>query len=188
MGVSGDFGALRGLQFQTSEPQLRALAPTLAKQLGAAAIKLLADEFKQGRDPYGAAWLKTKRGNPPLRRSGRMAGSVTAQPNGDTVKVTIGTTYAVYHQDGTRAHPRKGGAIPVNKRGRFQSKGKLARREASVRGGVKQRVRIFGAYTNGGIPRRQMLPEESTGGLGPVWSAAFLAEERVVIVNAFGGR
>lgn len=182
MGVSGDFGGLRALQARTSEAQLRALAPEVAKRLGAVSIKLLADEFRQGRDPYGAAWLATQRGNPPLRRSGRMAGSVTAQPNGPTVKVTIGTTYARYHQDGTGPHPRKGGAIPVNRRGRFASKRKLSQKATS------QGVRVFGAYTHGGIPRRQMLPTQSTGGLGPVWSAAFRDEERGVVLRIFGAR
>lgn len=182
MSVSGDFGQLRALQARTSEARLRAIAPELAKRLGAASLKLLADEFRQGRDPYGAAWLATQRGNPPLRRSGRMAGSVSAQPNGPTVKVTIGTTYAAYHQDGTRAHARKGGAIPVNRRGRFVSKRKLSAKAAS------QSVKIFGAYTHGGIPKRQMLPEAQTGGLGPVWSAAFRDEERAVVLRLVGGR
>lgn len=182
MGVSGDYDALHVLQERTSEARMRQMAPELAKQLGGAAIKLLADEFKQGRDPYGVAWLKTRKGNPPLRRSGRMAGSATTQPNGPSVKITIGTTYASYHQDGTRAHARKGGAIPVNKRGRFVSKRKLNEKAA------RQGVRIFGAYTNGGIPRRQMLPEQSTGGLGPVWSAAFRVEEREVVLRLFGVR
>lgn len=180
MGVSGDFGPLSDWQRRMSAQRMRALAPDLAKRIGAASLKLVADEFRSGRDPYGAAWLATKKGNPPLRRTGRMAGSATAQANGPTVKVTIGTTYAKYHQDGTRVHARKGGAIPVNRRGWFVSKRKLNEKAAS------QGVKVFGSYTHGGIPKRQMLPEAATGGLGPVWAAAFRNEERDLVMQVFG--
>lgn len=181
MGVSGDFGPLRELQARAAAA-VTGLAPELAARFGGASLKLLADEFRHGRDPYGAAWLATQKGNPPLRRTARMAGSVTSQPNGDTIKVTIGATYASYHQKGTRAHARKGGVIPADRRGRFVSKRKLSPKAA------RQAVKIFGAYTHGGLPRRQMLPEADTGGLGPVWSAAFREEERVVVMRVFGVR
>ncbi len=185
MGVSGDYAALHGLQARTSEAAFRALAPALAKRLRAASLKLLADEFKQGRDPYGAAWLATKRGNPPLRKSGRMAGSVTAQPNGAEVKVTIGTTYAVYHQKGARMAARsnvRGQTLWHNpKTGKLVSK----RTKLKLVHETKAKRATFGDRT---LPRRQMLPESSTGGLGSIWSAAFRIEERAVVMAAMGRR
>ncbi len=182
MGVSGDFAALRELRDRLGDDRIRAMVPELAKRIGAAAVKQLADEFVQGRDPYGAAWKETQRGNKPLRRTGRMALSVTAQATGPNVKVTVGTTYAVYHQDGTRAHERKGAAVPVDRRGRFVSKSKLSPKAR------RQAIKIIRAHKAGGIPRRQMLPTASTGGVGPIWGAAFREEERAVVTRVLRGR
>lgn len=177
MPVSGDFAALRSLRNRLSEASVRAILPVAAQRMGAAGVKLLADEFVQGRDPYGNKWAPTVKGNKPLRRSGRMAASVTSQPNGATVKITIGTNYAIYHQEGVDAHRRKGGTIRQTARGRFAKKG-----------AKNVYLSRFKAFKHGGIPRRQMLPAAWSGGLGPTWSASFRTEERAVVKKALLGR
>lgn len=183
MPVSGDFAALRSLRGRLSEESIRGILPKAAQRMSATSLKLLADEFRAGRDPYGRPWAPTKRGNPPLRWTGRMAGSPTGQADGPNVKVTIGVNYAIYAQDGTKRHERKGGAIPQSRHGRFQSKKKASQARAR-----SQRVAIFGDYTHGGSPRRQMLPQAETGGLGPTWYAAFIRDEREAVTKALGGR
>ena len=183
MPVTGDFAALKRLMDRVGPPGVRALTPRVAQRMAATADKLLGDEFHQSRDPYGNPWqpLAYRRGKP-LEKTGRMSRSRTAQADGATVKVTIWTTYAIYHQKGTQPHQRAGGAIPQSRRGRFISKRKAAQAKAS-----SQKVAIFGAYQHGGIPRRQMLPEASTGGLGPIWSAAFEKDANDVVREALGG-
>ncbi len=111
-----------------------------------------------------------------------MQRSRTAQADGSTVRITITAGYAKYHQDGTKPHARAGGAIPQSKRGRFISKRRAAASKARA-----QKVAVFGGYQNGGIPRRQMLPEVETGGLPVSWRAAIAKDATDVLRSAFGG-
>ncbi len=183
MAVAGDFGALRRMIQKVSPENTRAMMPRVAQRVAATADKLVGDEFAQSRDPYGNPWepLKYRRGQP-LLKTARMARSRSAQWSGSGVVVTIGAGYAKYHQDGTKPHARAGAAIPQSRRGKFVSK-----RKASVTKGRVQKVAVFGAYEHGGIPRRQMLPALSTGGLGPVWYAAIAKDSRDVMRATFGG-
>jgi len=162
---------------------VRAVMSRAAQRMGATAMKLVADEFRASKDPYGNPWapLKRRKGKP-LIDTGRMRSAVVAQPSGTTIRIVIGTNYAAYHQHGARAHGRRGGAIPQNRRGEFMSK-----RKAAIAGGRRQKVAIFGPYTHTGIPRRQMLPEVETGGLGPVWYAAFRRDIDDVVTKALKG-
>lgn len=125
--------------------------------------------FQKQRDPYGKAWspLKYRKGMA-LQLTGRMAASVSTLAHERGFRIDIPVTYAAPHQYGARAHARKGGAIPQGKRGRF-----ISRRQAASAKSRAQRVAIFGGFTHGGIPQRQMIPMSSTGGLGPVWTRAF---------------
>jgi phage gpG-like protein len=158
--VSGDFSALRSLIDRVGGGGVQELLPRVAQRMAETAVKLLGDEFHQSRDPYGNPWepLRVRQGKP-LVDTGRMMRSRTAQANGPTILVTIGTNYAAYHQYGT------GG-----------------RRTGGARKGRKGRAR-----GPGGIPRRQMLPEAETGGLGSIWTEAFNKDADDVVRKALGG-
>lgn len=149
----------------------------MAKNLAEEARHQIDDGFQQQRDPYGKKWAPIQRKGMILQKTGRMAASVATKATAEGFRIDIPVVYAAPHQYGVAPHARKGGAIPVNARGRFASKRKLANGrviEASSRA-RSQRVRLFGAYTHGGLPQRQMIPMNSTGGLGPIWTSAFNA-------------
>lgn len=66
------------------------------------------NNFSSQSDPDGAAWaglrpstLKQKKGGRILTRSGALAGSVRLRSGGLTATVSVGTSYAQYHQNGT---------------------------------------------------------------------------------------
>jgi len=141
----------------------------MARVLAEEARTQTSDGFQQQRDPYGKAWqpLKHRRGMI-LQDTGRMAAAVATSATSFGFRIDIPVKYAAPHQYGARAHARRGGAIPQNRRGQFMSK-----RRAGETRGRRQKVAIFSAYTHGGIPQRQMIPMTSTGGLGPIWTAAF---------------
>ncbi len=125
--------------------------------------------FHKQRDPYGKKWAPLKsRDGMILQDTGRMAASVSTVSTERGFRIDIPVTYAAPHQYGAKAHARRGGAIPQGKRGRF-----ISRRKAAASKTKAQRVAVFGAYTHGGIPQRQMIPMASTGGLGPIWTRAF---------------
>lgn len=160
MSITGDFGALRGLRERTDPAQVALLTTAAAQRMRATAMKLVADEFRHSVDPYGKPWKPLAwRNGQPLRDTGRMAGAVIGTASGPTIQITIGTTYAAYHQKGAKV--RKPG---ITKKGKQR----------------KSRGRV------GNLPRRQMLPEESTGGLGFTWYRAFSKDADAVVRKAFG--
>jgi phage gpG-like protein len=134
------------------------LLPVVAKRIGVAFVKQVADEFRQSRDPYGNAWApvsrnrrrdvraraaRAKAGKPPktdkpLIDTGRLRGSVAATTEGTEVRVALPVEYASYHQYGTRR-----------------------------------------------IKRRQILPEANTGGLPSSWVAAATSESVLALAAHF---
>ena len=162
MPVTGDFAALRDLQKRLERIAGGRFAPELAQRLGAVGMKLVADEFRESRDPYGKPWAPVQRnrakdrkararraaaGKPakadkPLIDTGRLRASVTAaRTSGSTVRITLPVSYASFHQTGTKR-----------------------------------------------IQRRQILPEHATGGLGPRWTAAFNREASRMLQELASGR
>jgi hypothetical protein len=147
--LRGDFGALEDLQRRIREVTNPRFREEVAHRLAGTAIKLLADEFRQSRDPYGNAWKpvfrnrardrrarsrraaagKKARGDLPLVDTTHLRTAATAAAadtsSGSTVRILIPVDYASYHQDGTRH-----------------------------------------------IARRQIVPD-AAGGLGPIWGDAF---------------
>jgi len=141
----------------------------MSRNLAEEARTQTSNGFQRQRDPYGKKWAPLKyRVGDILQKSGRMAASVATVAHARGFRIDIPVTYAAPHQYGARAHGRRGGAIPQNKRGRFVSR----RRAASTKARA-QRVALFGGYTHPGLPQRQMIPMASTGGLGPIWTRAF---------------
>lgn len=163
MGLVGDFSKLRELQrvIKTLDVRTRSkFRTTLAQRLSATAVKLVADEFRGSKDPYGKPWApvvrndartrkakrrRAKAGKPiradkPLVNTGRMKNSVNGQPYGVGFRISIPVVYAKTHQ-----------------------------------------------YGRGAIKQRQMLPEDNTGGLGPKWKVAFARETAKVAREMFEG-
>lgn len=137
----------------------------LSQVLAAAALKQLADEFKHERDPYGVAWapLKLRKGKI-LRDTGRLAASVAVASSADGFTLSMTADYAGTHQTGKTI-------VPV--------RAKALRWRVGKRWYTAQRVVI---------PRRQMLPEASTGGWGPIWWPAFQRETKRYVARHFQGK
>lgn len=156
-----DITAFRSLERQLDAAAKGRFLPEMAKRIGVAFEKQMADQFRQSRDPYGKPWKpvernrardrrarakraragKPARSDKPLIDTGRMRASVTHIVSGTSIRVLIPVEYATYHQDGTRR-----------------------------------------------IARRQMLPEQDTGGLGSRWTLAALKESNAVLAKHFGVR
>lgn len=158
--VKSSFAALEGLQRRVGELVGPRFREELAMRLAGTAVKLLADEFNESRDPYGQPWKpvyrrrrrdrmararRASRGLPqradkPLVDTGRLRASAVARPSGTTVRVLLPVEYASYHQDGT---PH--------------------------------------------IARRQIVPD-AAGGMGAIWSEAFRKEIERKVTETMGKR
>ncbi len=160
MAIAGDFSALKALRERTSPTQMQKLTAICAQRMAGTALKLVADEFRGSVDPYGRPWppLAWRKGKP-LLDTGRMRSATVVAANGPTIQITIGTTYARYHQEGARTRKPK-----PDRKGRVR----------------KSRARV------GRIPQRQMLPDDSTGGLGFIWHRALGRDAQAVVAKALG--
>lgn len=129
--LRGDFGALEDLQRRIREVTNPRFREEVAHRLAGTAIKLLADEFRQSRDPYGNAWKpvfrkrardrrararrasagRPPRGDRPLIDTGRLRAAATSSAadlsTGELVRISIPVDYASYHQYGTRRMARR---------------------------------------------------------------------------------
>ncbi|HXS24573.1 MAG TPA: phage virion morphogenesis protein [Gemmatimonadales bacterium] len=148
----------------------------VAEKCGAAAMRFALDGFKSSSDPYGRPWApvgrlgkKLTRGRvgprrlgKPLIDTGALRQSVTMDAAVGRFRIGFSDRIAGYHQTGTR--------------------GRLVLRRTGLRRlfGIKSRV--------GAIPRRQMIPEASTGGIPAKWREKFAqiinAEVRKQITGA----
>jgi phage gpG-like protein len=168
--VKGSFAALRELREQLRDAASPAFQAELARVLGAAALKQVADGFKGSRDPYGKKWepLRARAGKP-LLDTGRMAASVAVTPGPSGFELHITANYASYHQLGVRAKPRTRSASGRFVKPEFRDK----------RGRITRRMRI---------PRRAMIPDDQGGGLGPIWTRALQRQADGFVRDHFRGR
>jgi phage gpG-like protein len=144
--LQGDFGGLEDLQKRIRQIAKPGFKEEVARRLTGTAIKLLADEFRGSKDPYGTPWKPLKRrAGKPLLDTGRLraaaVGQTAGQASGAVVRVVIPVEYASYHQDGTRRIPRRqivpdraGGLGPVWTLA-FRKEIELAVRQAMAPGG-----------------------------------------------------
>lgn len=164
----------------------------LQKRLGQTAVAQAQLGVRQGRDPYGAPWKPlTSRTGRPLRRTGNnIQRSWTAGSEGpDSFVFGSRFKYLATHQYGAVIKPKNGKflRIPVGQ-------------GAAIYAVVTRRKRVgtsAGTHHKGGryethtgvevvghetrfvylrqvtIPRRQLVPEQKTGGLGDKWLGAF---------------
>jgi hypothetical protein len=173
-------GALQRLQNRLKKLCDAGFKSELCQTLAAAATKQIADEFAGERDPYGVPWQPLAAGTRAaskrtrakiLRLTGRMAASVIGVP--DSRGFTIHMAFpAPVHQHGgyVAPHSRIGGQQVR----RNEKTGGFAKR-----GAKRYLIEIAGhsTYADGiTIPRRQLVPMRSTGGLGVLWGRAFYRE------------
>jgi phage gpG-like protein len=149
--VRGDFARLEDLRRRVGDLATPDFQQEIIRRLATTATKLLADEFRDSKDPYGRPWApvfrnrakdrrararqaargRGPRSDKPLEDTGRLRaatiGSVSVEGHG--FRVSIPVEYASYHQYGTRW-----------------------------------------------IKQRQIVPMTETGGIGPIWTEAFNAE------------
>lgn len=175
----------------------------LQKRLGQAAVAQAQLGVRQGRDPYGTPWKPlTSRNGRPLRRTGNniqrswTAGAETP----DTFTFGSRFKYLATHQYGAVIKAKPGKVL------RFTLEGGGQDIYGAVKyrvGGTKGKTHKGGRYATGWgvvgntgrtiyammvkIPRRQLVPEMSTGGLGSRWLAAFSRVTRRFLLEVTGG-
>lgn len=131
----------------------------LSQVLAAAALKQVSDGFRHSRDPYGNRWRDPKfRQGQPLRDTNAMSNSAAVEPRPNGFRLSITKHYAGVHQ-----------------------RGKTIKARRAPRLLFKTRDGQWHSATEVTIPRRQMVPEADTGGLGPIWGKAFNDEAGALI-------
>lgn len=101
--VRSSFGALEDLHRRVTFVGSPDFKVAVARRLTGTVLKLLADEFRGSRDPYGRVWKPVRRRGKPLIDTGRLRASATGvRAEGAAVRVSIPVEYASYHQFGTR--------------------------------------------------------------------------------------
>ena len=158
--VAKDPQAMPRLQRAVKALAAAGLTDALAKRLGATALKLLSDQFKRSVNPYGETWAPVFRDRKKDRRArARRAKAgkpvLADRPLVDTGRLRAAATGKASN-DSSKAVVRV--VIPVE----------------------------YASYHQSGtrfVKRRQMVPEASTGGLGPIWSKAFEREAEKLILE-----
>lgn len=182
-GVSGDFTKLRGLAKKIKglkETQFRSRCGAV---MGATALKLVSDGFRNQVDPYGKPWKPLSQGTIGGRRKGRskkkgakilldsggLRASFAYSVKGSGFNISSGKVYAAVHQFG-HTFKRKA-RTQAQFRGRFISRaraGKLAQKRPKK---GKFSLAKIGAHSVK-VPRRQMLPYRK---MGPTWQKKLTA-------------
>lgn len=173
----------------------------LGKRLGATALKLIDDEFAGSVDPYGRPWAPiTYRSGLPLVDTGRLRNSFSAygiRPMAEGFEVGTKVAYSEWHQYGVDVGPHvrvikpktlilvQSEASPTGwkfasakqKRTAGGKTGSVMVAFTKIHGGGFRAGMSTQNYTKGiHLPRRQMLPEPDTGGVGERWGFALNAE------------
>jgi phage gpG-like protein len=168
--------ALRGLRDRIASMGEPPFQTRLAHLCGAAALKLVADEFRGSHAPDGAGWKPlARRSGKPLMDTGRLRASFAIEATADGFRIGTAVAYAGYHQFGTRPHRVASRLARQNAHGRFISaKARKVSRKAfegtTTRSGYLVRIR---EHQRHGIPARPMLPERD---LPTTWRDAMQRE------------
>lgn len=120
----------------------------LSQKMGRRMIRLIDESITSSTDCYGSAMSPRTDGAAPLQG---LRGTFTASFTGDGVKVGSSKWYAKVHNRGWKIKPK---VFPYLK---FRLPGGqwVSAHEVT-------------------IPKRQMMPMQSTGGLGPIWGPALM--------------
>lgn len=160
-GIRGDFKALDEMAKRVAELGDPKLQAEWGLQLGTAALKALDDSFRKSVDPYDKPWKPLAlRDGLPLLDTGRTRGSFHLIPYAKGFGVMTNVYSARTHQLGAGPGSEIPTIVPV-----------VAKR-------LKWKVRGGRWYTSQAvnIPKRQMIPQPDTGGMGDRWGKALNAE------------
>ena len=125
-------------------------------RLARVALAQVAREFAESRGPDDRPWAPLRaRTGPPLRFSGRLAGSFGSSMNGPGFTLVSSLLYAGVHQEGATIRAKRGALLRFRAGGGWVSKAEVT------------------------IPARPILPGDE---LGPTWSSA-LNEELEAALN-----
>lgn len=164
-GVSGDFGALAEMvkKIEAAAGADGQFRTGLLTQCAEGARHALDESFITSTDPYGNPWkpLVLRAGGKPLLDTGRLASSYTYHVTAMGFVVETNVDYAATHQYGATIVPVVAKSLAWQVRG---SK-RWYRSQKSV------------------IPKRQMVPQQDTGGMG-AWGPA-INEEADEFVRAW---
>lgn len=161
----------------------------LQKRLGQTAVAQAQLGVRQGRDPYGEAWkpLTSRTGRPLRRTDNNIQRSWTAGSVGpDSFVFGSRFKYLATHQYGAVIRPKNGKALRFRvEHGGEAVYGEVRRRVAGTGKKFGSRTKYAKGWEQVGttgtwlfaqkvtIPRRQLVPEQSTGGIGKKWFRAF---------------
>ncbi len=161
----------------------------LQRRLGATAVAEAEKGVRLGRDPYGNKWAPlTSRTGLPLRRTGN---NIQRNWNAQTLSPTrfvfgSGFRWIKTHQYGAVIRPKRARAL------RFWVEGASAVqsfKEGSFKikkGQATQMTLVFARKVV--IPRRQLVPEVSTGGIGKIWFKAFERTTNAYVKQLMSGQ
>lgn len=155
----GDFRSLRVLCEQLAELATPSVRAELSRDLGEEAMKLLDDEFRDSRDPYGSAWkpISSRSGQPLRDTATHLQNSLHYQADEHGFAISTAWEGAAVHQYGATIVPKNGKALVFRVRG--------APTASNARG--KPSDLIFARKVT--IPARQYIPEDE---IGPIWGPA----------------
>lgn len=156
-----------------------AKAARMHRRIGAALRSRILAGFEAEHSPEGAAWeplkpatIRSRKGDahPILRRSGRLARSITSRPDAQGVLVGTNLVYAAAHQFGAQIE-RAAGAVKLHfrrvKRGKNKGRTLFAREDKASFGMAAKAHTIR-------IPARPYLFQRD-GGIPADWQQAVLA-------------
>lgn len=153
--------SLEAIQRRLTAASQGKFLPELGKRVSAALMKEVADEFRQSRDPYGQPWKAVHRNRGRDRRARARRAAKGLAPRADKPLIDTGRMRASVIARVVGSEVRV--AIPVE----------------------------YASYHQKGtrtIPRRQMLPESDTGGLGHRWTQAINREAIAVLNKSLGDK
>jgi phage gpG-like protein len=136
--VKGDDAKLRVLLARLAAAARGDAMRALRRELALRTAEEIDESFRARRAPDGRSWPTTKRGGPPLERSGALRRGFDVTPTESGIRVTNSASYANVHQHG----------------------GRIRRRRKRTRGRRKARLFSFGG---GVIPPRPMVPAARWG-------------------------
>lgn len=153
MAVRGDMKGLHDLERKLASiasGQARAEAIQVCAE---AAMKVLDDEFRAGKDPYGNAWapLKMRTGKPLLDTGMNLLGSLHPEVTSSGFTITTNFKGAAVHQYGATIRPTGAKALAFHGRGKPSKSNPRGKRTGMI---FTQKVTI---------PRRQYMPEGTPG-------------------------
>lgn len=161
----------------------------LQKRLGATAVAEAEKGVRSGRDPYGTNWTPlTSRTGQPLRRTGTNIQRSWHSRETGPITFEFGSRFKWLrtHQYGAVIRARYAKALKFWVEGAtsiYSRHGAGSKRLVGKGGGASQMNLVIAQKVT--IPRRQMIPEEATGGLGRIWTGAFRRTTRRYLIELF---